>query len=115
MNLKNGYKALYEIIENREDGKYRTFKASKTGTFADTKQEQPILEVKAGTYKFVYEKDGKIYGSTTSIPAADSNGQSDFCFTDNGFDAVLELPSISISGGTNTPTQSPTSRFYLLK
>ena len=98
MNLKNGYKALYEIIEDRGDsGKYRIFKASKSGTFTDTEKAPTLLEAKIGTYKLVYEKDGKIYGSTTSIPnITESSVNTDFCFSDEpGFDEVFESPILS--------------------
>lgn len=62
MNLQNGYKVLYE---KAADGK-RTFYASNTGLFANA---EVIAEFAMGEYKLIYEKDGKIYGSTTGIPA----------------------------------------------
>jgi hypothetical protein len=78
MTLKNGYKVIYEVIENREGaGKTRVFKASKTGVFADA---EVIGEAKIGEYKLIYEKDGKIYGSTSGIPSDDT--ANDFCFED---------------------------------
>ena len=62
MNLKNGYKVLYaEAAEGM-----RTFKASKTGTFADA---EIIAEIEMGKYKLIYEKEGKIYGSETGVPS----------------------------------------------
>ena len=69
MELKNGYKVIYDVAKNGE----RNFYASKTGVFADA---EPILEnVKIGDYKLIYEKEGMFYGSTTGIPTAD-----DYCF-----------------------------------
>jgi hypothetical protein len=69
MDLKNGYKVIYDLAK---DGK-RNFYASKTGVFADA---EPIFEnVNIGDYKLIYEKDGMFYGSTTGIPAA-----GDICF-----------------------------------
>ena len=56
MDLKNGYKVMYDRIE----GKERVFFASKTGAFEDAEE---IVRVPLGTYKAVYEKDGVIYGS----------------------------------------------------
>ena len=56
MNLQNGYKVLYA---EAADG-IRTFKASKTGAFADA---EVIAEVEIGKYKLIYEKDGGIFGS----------------------------------------------------
>lgn len=69
MELKNGYKVIYDVAK---DGK-RNFYASKTGVFADAK---PIFtDVEIGDYKLIYEKDGMFYGSTTGVPTAD-----DRCF-----------------------------------
>lgn len=77
MNLKNGYKVVYE---KAADGK-RVFYASKTGLFADAEQLGEEFEI--GKYKLIYEKDGKFYGSETGIPAYDENGIP----TDKHFDA----------------------------
>lgn len=69
MDLKNGYKVIYDVAK---DGK-RNFFASKTGVFADA---EPIFtDVEIGDYKLIYEKDGMFYGSTTGVPTAD-----DRCF-----------------------------------
>lgn len=58
MDLKNGYKVMYDRIEGEE----RVFFASKTGAFEDAEE---IVRVPLGTYKAVYEKDGVIYGSSS--------------------------------------------------
>lgn len=61
MELKNGYKVLYEVI----DGNTRTF-------YADKRDGSDVTTVGAfniGDYKLVYEIGGKIYGSKTGIPA----------------------------------------------
>lgn len=70
MDLKNGYKVIYE---KTADGK-RAFYASKTGVFADA---ELIAEATIGEYKLIYEKNGNFYGSATGIPAND-----DHCFED---------------------------------
>ena len=71
MDLKNGYKVIYDVAKDGE----RNFYASKTGVFADA---EPILEgVKIGDYKLIYEKNGMFYGSVTGIPSAE-----DYCFTE---------------------------------
>ena len=75
MDLKNGYKVIYEVIENRDDGKVRTFKASKTGKFTDATD---IATVKIGEYKLIYEKDGKFYKSASGIPSAEDTYFEDF-------------------------------------
>ena len=57
MNLKNGYKVMYEVIE---DGK-RTFLASKTGVFADAEE---IASFEFGAYKTVYQTVEGLFGRT---------------------------------------------------
>jgi hypothetical protein len=85
MDLKNGYKVIYDLAK---DGK-RNFYASKTGVFADA---EPIFEnVNIGDYKLIYEKDGMFYGSTTGIPAA-----GDICFE--------ELNKVFVEDYTETTT-----------
>jgi len=110
MDLKNGYKVIYEIIENREDaGKTRVFKASKTGKLIDA---ETIAEAKIGEYKLIYEKDGSFYGSVTGIPS-----EEDYCFTE--FDTIfkeeaveeVEPDSIDTEGevdNTQTPEDTET-------
>lgn len=77
MNLQNGYKVLYATAT---DGK-RTFLASKTNSIKNA--DTILAEATIGEYKLIYEKAGKIYGSTTGIPAED-----DKCFDE--FDAVFK-------------------------
>ena len=62
MELKNGYKVIYDKAANGE----HTFYASKTGVFADAEE---IVKLAAGEYKLIYEKDGSFYGSESGIPA----------------------------------------------
>jgi hypothetical protein len=62
MNLQNGYKVIYAEAANG----IRTFKASKSGLFADA---EVIAELEIGKYKLIYEKNGKIYCSESGIPA----------------------------------------------
>ena len=55
MNLKNGYKVMYEVIEGSE----RVFSASKTGLFADAEE---IARFEIGTYKVVYQRGEEFFG-----------------------------------------------------
>ena len=71
MNLQNGYKVLYEKTASDK----RTFYASETGLFKDAGL---ITEATIGEYKLIYEKDGKIYGSVSGIPA--TGPEKDYCF-----------------------------------
>ena len=75
MNLQNDYKVLYA---EAADG-IRTFKASKTGAYADA---EVIAEFEIGKYKLIYEKDGKIYCSESGVPADDDQ-------TAEGFDKIF--------------------------
>lgn len=69
MDLKNGYKVIYDVAKA---GK-RNFYASKTGVFADA---EPIAEgINIGDYKLIYEKNGMFYGSTERFPT-----ENDYCF-----------------------------------
>ena len=99
MNLQNGYKVIYE---KAADGK-RTFYASTDGLFAGA---DVIAEVTIGEYKLVYEKDGKIYGSTTGIPAND-----DFCFEafDKVFKKVEDGASVEEDDNVSEGTEETTS------
>lgn len=84
MNLQNGYKVIYEKSADGE----RTFFASKTGLFADAEQIGEKFEI--GKYKLIYEKNNKIYGSETGVPAED-----DFCF--DAFEAVFSVTKTAAS------------------
>lgn len=55
MNLKNGYKVMYEVIEGSE----RVFTASKTGLFADAEE---IARFDIGSYKVVYQRGNEFFG-----------------------------------------------------
>ena len=56
MNLKNGYKTMYEVIE----GTSRVFYASKTGLFEDADE---IVRYEIGSFEVVYaDADHKLYG-----------------------------------------------------
>jgi hypothetical protein len=70
MDLKNGYKVIYEKAADKK----RAFYASKTGLFEDA--ELISDEIAIGGYKLIYEKKGKFYGSTTGFPA-----EEDACLT----------------------------------
>jgi hypothetical protein len=79
MDLKNGYKVVYEKIA---DGK-RTFYATKN-VKCDPTVDDVIVEATIGEYKLIYEKDGKFYGSISGIPA-----EGDFCFETENFKKVF--------------------------
>lgn len=72
MDLKNGYKVIYEKVA---DG-VRTFYATKN-VKCDPKVDDKIVEAEIGKYRLIYERDGQFYGSETGIPA-----DGDFCFED---------------------------------
>ena len=82
MNLQNGYKVIYA---EAADG-IRTFKASKTGLFADA---EIIAEIEMGKYKLIYEKNSKIYCSETGVPSDNDQCLKDF---DKAF--VVDEPAI---------------------
>jgi hypothetical protein len=75
MELKNGYKVIYDKAANGE----HVFYASESGIFADAEE---IAKIAAGEYKLVYEKAGRVYGSESGIPA-----EGDYCF--EAFDKVF--------------------------
>jgi hypothetical protein len=100
MDLKNGYKVVYDVAKNGE----RNFYASKTGLFEDA---EPILEaIKIGDYKLIYEKNGMFYGSITGIPAED-----DRCFTE--FNKIFveakesTEPDVQVVEDTTEPEDEP--------
>lgn len=66
MNLQNGYKTVYEKVEEDK----RVFYASKTGLFKDAEE---IAKIDLGQYKLVYEANGKICGSISGIPNKDKD------------------------------------------
>ncbi len=103
MELKNGYKVIYEVIENRDDGKVRTFKASKTGKFADATD---IATVKIGEYKLIYEKDGKFYKSASGIPSAEDTYFEDF---DQIFVEEAAAEDSSENNGTSSEDEKDSS------
>ena len=98
MKLENGYKVMFDSIETKEDGTYRTIKASKTGSKADA---EDILSVKTGEYKLVYEKDGKVYGSIDRF-----RNEDDRCFTE--LDAVLVASDSETATEEDVPAEEPT-------
>ena len=72
MNLKNGYKVLYDVV----DGADRVITASKTGS---PEGAEEILRTAVGEYKLIYQDaEHKIRGSVTGIPAADDKVFTEF-------------------------------------
>jgi hypothetical protein len=96
MKLENGYKVLYATpVKDEATDKVVKFvvSASDTGLFDDAKE---ILVVAKGSFKLIYEKDGKIYASEKNIP------------TDN--DKALALDEVFVKkaeGTTTEPTEQP--------
>ena len=72
MELKNGYKVLYDKV----DGEERVILASKTES---PEGAEEILRTAMGEYKLIYQDaDHKIRGSVTGIPAADDKVFNEF-------------------------------------
>ena len=72
MNLKNGYKVLYDAI----DGAERVITASKTGS---PEGAEEVLRTAMNEYKLIYQNtEGKICGSVSGIPAADDKVFTEF-------------------------------------
>lgn len=91
MELKNGYKVIYDKAANNE----HVFFAAKTNGFTGAEE---IVSVAAGEYKLVYEKAGKFYGSKTGVPA-----EGDYCFVE--FDKVFaEEASAPVVVNEDQPT-----------
>lgn len=61
MELKNGYKVIYEVVDN-EDATRTFYAVNKEG------QAEEIFAATIGQYSLVYEKDGKLYGSEKRVP-----------------------------------------------
>ena len=104
MELKNGYKVIYE---KAADGK-RTFYGSKLGTFTDAEQIGEAIEI--GKYKLIYEKNGKIYCSESNVPNFNENGEPADTIIE-GFDKVFveteDPTSDSLLGGEVLVPQDP--------
>ncbi len=95
MELKNGYKVIYDKAANCE----HVFYASETGSFTGAEE---LDRFAVGEYKLIYEKAGKFYGSESGIPA-----EGDVCLeafnkvfvedTGNETDAVNEEPAVPVT------------------
>jgi hypothetical protein len=81
MELKNGYKLVYEVVDT-ENG-VREFRASKTGVPAA--DDLVIASNKIGTNKLIYEYEGNFYGTgDKAVPTYNENGTpADTCLTDS--------------------------------
>lgn len=73
MELKEGYKVLYEAVDYTDDTAERKGYATKNLPWDDTAVEVIVSAsnrtVKLTDYKLVYEKDEMLFGSKTGIPA----------------------------------------------
>ena len=104
MNLQNGYKVIYEKIANGE----RTFYATENAK-CDPTVDEKIVTAAIGDYKLVYEKNGQIYGSTTSVPA-----EGDHCFSefDKVFKVAVEEPVTTTSEEPVAPASEEPAQTY---
>ena len=74
MNLKNGYKVMYEVVE----GSDRVFYASKTGSFSD---KERIASYPVDSVKVIYQDvDGKLYGFSRTGANLDLEALNDALF-----------------------------------
>ena len=72
MDLKNGYKKVYETAEGVFATKNNTCDAS-----VDTQLAEGMLNKMLPSGAYVYEKNGKIYATSNgSLPSFDENGES---------------------------------------
>ena len=94
MDLKNGYKVLYEVV----DPENRVFKATKSVPAAD---DAVIATIAKGTYKLVYEKDGKVFG----VPTA---GGDEVDLTSTFAEVLVEGEvAEQVEAGNDQPTELP--------
>lgn len=93
MDLKNGYKVIYDVAKDGE----RSFYASESGKFEGA---DLIATATIGEYKLIYEKDGQIFGSATGIPAA-----GDHCFAE--FNKVFAEAEEPAPVKEETPVEEP--------
>ena len=104
MNLKNGYKVLYDAV----DGAERVITASKTGT---PEGAEEILRTAMGEYKLIYQNaEGKVCGSATGIPAADDKVFTEFdkVFVEDTESEDTVEPDNEEDEGTDGPVVDPT-------
>lgn len=66
MELKNGYKVLFEEVIEENGKKIRVFKATKDGK---SEGADEIARIEIGKYKLIFEQNGKFYGSTNGLVA----------------------------------------------
>ena len=99
MELKNGYKVIYDIASKNE----HVFYASKSGLFDDQCEE--ICRLPGGQYKLIYEKEGQFFGSASGIPA-----ETDECLSE-AFRKVFEegyvAPKTKNTRGRSEPAVEP--------
>jgi hypothetical protein len=89
MELKNGYKVIYDAAANGE----HVFSASKTGVFADAEELGRFVE---GECRLIYEKNGQRFFSTTGVPSAEDE------------EFTVFKKAIEADNAVNKPTQAPT-------
>ena len=69
MKLENGYKLIYEVVENG----VREFRASKTGV--PTEDDFVLTSNTIGANRLVYEYEGRFYGTGDKfVPTYDKSG-----------------------------------------
>lgn len=103
MNLKNGYKVLYDAVDSEE----RVITASKTGS---PEGAEEILRVAKNEYKLIYQNAAhKICGSVTGIPAADDRVFNEFdkVFVEATSEEETPAPANVEEPQTETPVVEP--------
>lgn len=71
MDLKNGYKKVYETTKGMFATKNNTCDPS-----VDSKLANGMLNKTLRSGEYVYEKNGKIYTTLNGVPSFDKNGES---------------------------------------
>ena len=111
MNLKNGYKVLYDAV----DGAERVITASKTGS---SEGAEEILRTAVNEYKLIYQDaEHKIRGSVTGIPAADDKVFTEFdkVFVEDTSEEEapaptnIEEPEVPATPVVDEPEEEPTT------
>ena len=99
MELKNGYKVIYDIASNNE----HVFYASKSGLFDD--QCEKICSLPGEKkYKLIYEKEGQFFISASGIPAETDECLSDF---NRVFDEDYVAPKTKSTRRRSEPAVEP--------
>lgn len=91
MKLENGYKLIYEVVDNG----VREFRASKTGVPTD--DDFVITSNTIGANKLIYQYEGKFYGTGDNfVPTYNEDGTpaDDALITDEAFAEVFVAKTV---------------------